>query len=508
LLVALAAVCGRAGTNQWPNNLVSGTITFRGAPLAGVSITAFNTNTNTIIQVTTSDANGNYQLQLPAAVDNAGDGMDYHIWATKAGYGFYPSVGPGAEVIRADHTGDFQGNGVTDIAIYFEVVHYIAIPNMANRGIAGPPLSGGNFAAYDGSNPLVTLAAEGPLRRMANAAGARFMDNHDGTVTDSVTGLIWLKDAGCFDAASWFGALTQVNALANGSCGLSDGSAPGEWRMPNIGELESVVDISASNPAVAPGSPFTNVSTGIYWTSTSYFGGENGSPSAWAIRFADGRYINDWVANDKNTAYNQVWAVKGSGSGTYRLQSTGQYVRYAAGDDGHIESGVPLTFPRWVDKGDGTVVDTMTGLVWLKRADCVQGSWADAMAAAAGLASGQCGLTDGSEPGDWQIPTRSQMLSMADRMENNHADFFDHTYVYKNGALFQTAIFTNFMGYQFYWTSSTDVAEMNTAWTLYSCDFGVYDFDKDMPSYALAVRLPREADAVRGAANRGTPGRR
>lgn len=129
-----AALCF-AGTNQWPNNTVTGTIAFNGQPLGGVTITAYNTNTSTVTQVTTTDQSGNYVLHLPAAVSTSGIPMDYHIWAIKPGYGFYPSVGAGASVTRADHTGDFAGNGVTDVAIYFTVIDYQAIPNLQDRGI-------------------------------------------------------------------------------------------------------------------------------------------------------------------------------------------------------------------------------------------------------------------------------------------------------------------------------------------------------------------------------------
>ena len=60
---------------------------------------------------------------------------------------------------------------------------------------------------------------------------------------------------------------------------------------------------------------------------------------------------------------------------------------------------------RFVDCGDGTIKDTETGLYWLKNAACFQANWADANSAAADLAHGQCGLTDGSLPGDWRLPT-------------------------------------------------------------------------------------------------------
>jgi len=503
LCVLMSGALCLAGTNQWPNNTVAGTVAFNGQPLEGVTITAYNTNTSTVTQVTTTDQYGNYVLQLPAAVSTSGIPMDYHLWAIKPGYAFYPSVGAGANVTRADHTGDFAGNGVTDIAIYFTVIHYQAVPNLQDRGIPGPPLTGANFMAYDGSNPLVNIAADSASVGGTGAVLTRFLDNDDGTITDTTTGLFWLKDAGCLIPATWAGALAAVNGLAGGTCGLSDGSAAGDWRLPNLNELESLVDAAAGNPGIGLGIAFSNVSNAVYWSSTTYFGGEEGSPGAWAIRFSDGQYINDGVTNNKATANNAVWAVRGGGSGRLRLQATGQYITFAAGDDGSVQSGVPLTFPRWVDKGDGTVADTVTGLVWMKQADCIHESWHEASARVAVLASGQCGLSDGSGAGAWRMPTRNEMQSLSDRAENNHADFFSHTFLYPDGSVFQSAIFNSFVAFQYYWTSTPDASDATKAWTVFSCDFGVYGTLKSDPGYTLAVRNSQGL----GAASRRPGGR-
>ena len=66
---------------------------------------------------------------------------------------------------------------------------------------------------------------------------------------------------------------------------------------------------------------------------------------------------------------------------------------------------VPLIWPRFIDHGDGTFTDTMTGLTWLKQASCIQGDWATAVATVRSLATGQCGLTDGSAPAHGECPT-------------------------------------------------------------------------------------------------------
>ena len=64
---------------------------------------------------------------------------------------------------------------------------------------------------------------------------------------------------------------------------------------------------------------------------------------------------------------------------------------------------------RYVNCGNGTVTDTVTGLIWLQQADCLGTiNWADANAAAAALADGACGLTDHSSASDWRLPTREE----------------------------------------------------------------------------------------------------
>ena len=59
----------------------------------------------------------------------------------------------------------------------------------------------------------------------------RYIDCGNGTVTDTVGGLIWLADANCFGSQNWANANTLAVALANGQCGLSDGSAAGGCRL-------------------------------------------------------------------------------------------------------------------------------------------------------------------------------------------------------------------------------------------------------------------------------------
>jgi hypothetical protein len=100
----------------------------------------------------------------------------------------------------------------------------------------------------------------------------RFTDRGNGTVRDNLTGLMWLKNADCFGSRPWTQALTLANTLVSGTCGLTDGSVEGDWYLPNVKELLSLIDYGQFAPALPAGHPFLNVPTTgevSYWSSTT-----------------------------------------------------------------------------------------------------------------------------------------------------------------------------------------------------------------------------------------------
>jgi hypothetical protein len=100
----------------------------------------------------------------------------------------------------------------------------------------------------------------------------RFRENRDGTVTDRLTHLVWLLDAGCLGSATWANALTTVASLNAGTdFGCEDYGAGtfADWRLPNIKELQSLIDFGESDPAFPPDHPFFDVRQAGYWSSTT-----------------------------------------------------------------------------------------------------------------------------------------------------------------------------------------------------------------------------------------------
>ena len=68
----------------------------------------------------------------------------------------------------------------------------------------------------------------------------------------------------CFGAKIWADALNDCNTLADGMCGLTDGSLAGDWRLPNVRELHSLVDFGEVHPPLPSGHPFTGVPGAIF----------------------------------------------------------------------------------------------------------------------------------------------------------------------------------------------------------------------------------------------------
>ena len=74
-----------------------------------------------------------------------------------------------------------------------------------------------------------------------SAVGDRYQDCGNGTVTDSVTGLVWLKQAKCVPPGTWEAAVEAAASMQDGQCGLTDRSLPGDWRLPTREEWEATI---------------------------------------------------------------------------------------------------------------------------------------------------------------------------------------------------------------------------------------------------------------------------
>jgi hypothetical protein len=125
---------------------------------------------------------------------------------------------------------------------------------------------------------------------------SRYINNLDGSVHDKYTGLMWMAcsegmstsvtpcDTGLPGAYTWQQALQRAAAV-------NAGSAPNygytDWRVPNIKELQSLIDIACYSPAINS-SLFPGTLDQHYWSSTAYTTEPN---KAWVVNFVHGELL-------------------------------------------------------------------------------------------------------------------------------------------------------------------------------------------------------------------------
>jgi hypothetical protein len=103
----------------------------------------------------------------------------------------------------------------------------------------------------------------GPQQHYDKPLSIRYMVE-SATLRDRLTGRMWLSSFGEMERPlKWKNALATIDGLnAQKTGGYAD------WRLPNIRELESLVDVNRHSPALPADHPFAQVAEG-YWSSTT-----------------------------------------------------------------------------------------------------------------------------------------------------------------------------------------------------------------------------------------------
>ncbi|MEN8140883.1 MAG: DUF1566 domain-containing protein [Thermodesulfobacteriota bacterium] len=322
-------------------------------------------------------------------------------------------------------------------------------------------------------------------------ADQRFSPSGD-TVTDELTGLTWLDVS---SQGTWQDALNAVAALNTQNAGGHN-----DWRLPNRRELFSLVDAGeATGPVLTNGHPFTNILAGEYWTSTTSFNvQENPAPtpnspagtSAWVVDMDNGA-VTTYVKY--NTA--RVLYVRGASTvtDTYGVPQTGQTTCYdetgatgaalgscaGTGQDGDIKAGVEWPTSRFYANrvqssggADGTVTDTLTGLMWMTEANCVQNkenlndfaalgitnidggrvSWGDTVIFRDEFNDNNINCDVVPDYRDWRLPTIRELESL-------------HSAGTSGPSLSNSDIFEHLVTDQ-YWSSTSSAVDPAAAWSV------------------------------------------
>ena len=277
-----------------------------------------------------------------------------------------------------------------------------------------------------------------------------FVNNGDGTVTHSKTGLMWkqcaqgLSGSGCATGIAatpiWSDALKM--AVTDTTAGHTD------WRLPNKKELESLVETCGYDPAINqtffPGTPTAQ----FFWSSSSSL---VDTTQAWRVSFNSGRNNTDIKA----TATHYVRLVRAVGPPDNFDAQILPPPPPAACQAGHGSALVSQSTPStdFVNNGDGTVTHSKTGLMWKQCAQGLSGSgcatgiaavpiWSDALKMA--VTDTTAGHTD------WRLPNKKELESLVETCGYDPAI---------NQTLFPGTPTT-----QFFWSSSSSLVDTTQAW--------------------------------------------
>lgn len=258
-----------------------------------------------------------------------------------------------------------------------------------------PIVDTGQTTTYNNS-AIITPPAEGDAfyGQDAQFAGNQpsYVDNGDGTISDQVTGLMWVQERG--EKMTWADAVAGASSCDVGS--YSD------WRMPTIKELYSLI--------LFTGNMGTSVETSEPFLDTDYFGFEYGDESQ-GERFID---CQDWTAtenlDDVMVEMEGVFGVNFADGRIkcypkLRLQQDEDnvlYVRYVRGNPNY---GIN----DFTDNGDGTISDASTGLMWSENSSSEGLNWQEALAWTA-----QMNAEDYLGYNDWRLPNIKELQSLAD----------------------------------------------------------------------------------------------
>lgn len=307
----------------------------------------------------------------------------------------------------------------------------------------------GQTKCYDSVGSLIDCVGtgqDGELKKGIPWPDPRFVDHGNGTITDMLTGLMWLKDADCaytigynpdgndpiIGAMSWFNAIDfvkKMNARTIDACG-SYAAGHTDWRLPTPRELESLINYGANNNfAWLTNRGFLNVkakeigcfdvwSACSYWTSTTQVG-----ISGYALaveletlviysrnkNFDNSNPVLVWPVRADSTVVNPPAPVIASGQIECYDAANTTIPCSGTGQDGETQAGKHWSAQRFIDNGDETITDTFTNLMWLKSSPYNGGTWKFALDYAKGM---NTGLNEGLGYTDWYIPNAHEALSL------------------------------------------------------------------------------------------------
>lgn len=125
----------------------------------------------------------------------------------------------------------------------------------------------------------------------ATAPSSRFEDLSDGSLRDTLTGLMWAKCMAGMNGSKCTEGTVIGNYTWQQALDYAAGSALAgheDWRLPNIKELHSIVEVQCNSPAINL-DVFENFGTGYVWSASP---SAQDSSRAWQVDMRNGNTLH------------------------------------------------------------------------------------------------------------------------------------------------------------------------------------------------------------------------
>lgn len=351
-----------------------------------------------------------------------------------------PSSGPAIGGTTVVITGTNLG-GASSVKFGDSATTGISADSDSQLTVVAPASSAGTFD--------VTVTTPGGTSAVSAADQFTYMPMLDQTISFGPAPVISVAGRGVVTATASSGLAVTFSSLTTPVCTISGATVTGvavgpctiAANQPGEGIYNAAAETTQNFTITAASAPTvsTGVATSVTATGATLNATVNANYSSVTVSFEYGTttaYGNSVTAAQSPLFGGSATAVSAPISGLtpntiyhFRVKAVNTVTGTVSGNDGTFTSAPP----RFLNLNDGTMLDTSNSLRWLRKADCTETAggidksngyliWSNAGTWSNGLASGKCGLSDGTAAGDWRLPTIQELTTLVAAPDNYRAD--------------------------------------------------------------------------------------